>query len=140
MRVSVTRVGAMSVSHNELDKLFTEVLTFQHANERSRRVLNTLGNCLPVFELSGRDPSAQFRESGRPDIQAIRYDKSLHQDAIRQDGLKVIQAVRPYLVVLRNEPAQRDARERIEQRNYRFEDLAADIFEVDIDSARNHFL
>ena len=55
MRVSVTRVGAMSVSHNELDKLFTEVLAFQHANER-RRVLNTLGNCLPVFELSGRDP------------------------------------------------------------------------------------
>ena len=66
----------------------------------------------------------------------IRNYETLQLHPVDQEGPEVFQAVGLGQVVLRNEPAQGDAGERVQAPQHGVEDLAPDVLEIDVDALR----
>src|SRR5580704_13690676 len=63
------------------------------------------------------------------------YGETLHKNGAHELRLCIARRLRRSLVVLRDEPADRNARVRVQQGNHGSKYLAADVFEVDVDAA-----
>ena len=72
---------------------------------------------------------------GGPALHVLADDEAAQRDAVHEERGEVLHAVWLLRVVLRDEPAQRNARERVEAREHHVEDLAAHVLEVDVDAA-----
>ena len=106
----------------------------KHVDERLRRVFQSvhdrLGRLEPAVAPRRRDVG---QERAAPAL-VIADDETLHANAFSDDQRKVARA-RRLLVVLRDHAARRDASERIERGESRFELRAAHVVEVDVDPA-----
>ena len=131
-----------SRSGRDAHELLAEVLAAQQPHEGARRVLDALGDILAVLDLALRAARSTRRAGNRP---AWRAKSVTMKPRIVS---RLVSTVRIRIgsgsglpagigrVVLRDQAAHRNPRERIEQRKHRLEHRAADILEIDVDAFR----
>src|SRR4051812_7784862 len=130
------RRGPKPTPSGKSDKLLAEVLALEQADERPRRILQSLGDGLAVLDLAGDHPARQIGKRLRPELQAVGDDEALDLDAVGQDRLKGLHAVGFGGVVLRDQSADRNARKGVHATQRRVENLAADVLEIAVDAVR----
>ncbi len=109
-------------------------------DERPRRVLEPLRDRLPVLDPSLAHPPPELLERARPELHAVAHDEALHADAVDEHRTEVPDAVGLGRAVLRDEPADRDARSGVHQRQDRVQHFAPDVLEVHVDALRRRGL
>ena len=105
------------------------------------RVLKPVGDVLAILDPALLDPLRHVAHEIGEACGEIGDDEAADGEALGQDVAQ--QQLRRFgpgrqfgRVVLRDQPAHRNARERIEQRQHRIEHRAADILEIDVDAFR----
>src|SRR5207249_723896 len=125
-------------SYNQL----AEVASLQHANEGFWRVFQTVDEVLAITDAAVGDAGADLaQECGIVLGGEFVVDEPAHREALRQDlahrGGQPVGAVALFNAgVLRDQAADRDTREPVEQRQDRLPDRPADVLEVDVDAVR----
>src|SRR3954452_23721023 len=114
-------------SARDADELLAEVLALQEADEGLRRALETLGDVLAIFELAVPHPGRHLAQDLGLALRVIGDDEALHQQAPRQHDPHIWAGRRLSRAVMCDEPADRHAREVVEQRPDRLLHLPADI-------------
>ena len=123
----------------ELNNLFAKIVTFKHADERRRRVINTVSYCFPVFQFAFVQPATRQRIPFRCVLLVVGYDKALHLDVTPNECRHASGARRHVfrlVVVVGDHAAQGDTTEQCHVPDRGFQDFTTNIFEVDIDAFR----
>src|SRR5260370_308436 len=114
-----------------------DVLAVEKSDERARRILEPpLNDVLAIADLPFAQPLRHIAQKIGHAIGVIENDHSLNQRAIDQDRAEVGTGTRFGIAVLRDEADERNARVNIDPLQHRFQDVAADVIEVDVDSIR----
>src|SRR6266849_2927659 len=135
-RLAVSALGVHA------DDQLAEVASLQHADKGCGRLLQTVDEVLAVADTAVGDAGTDLAQEGGIVLGGtFGVDEAAHRQALRQDlahggGQPVGAVACSHAVVLRDQAADRDARERVEQRHHRLPDRAADVLEVDIDAIR----
>src|SRR5260370_31010796 len=142
--VTLSFFGGSRSVRPDAHQLLAEIGALQQSHERSGRAVQTLRDEFAMPDLALAHPSRHVLEKIRmprgeiaddkaSDIQPFcQYRPHHRRGPFRRSCLAV--------VVMRDQAAHRHARERIEQREYRFEHLTSDILEIDVDAFRAGFL
>ena len=121
-------------SRRHFHQHLAEILALQQAEERSRRLLQPVDDVLAILEAAAAHPFADVAQEIALLGGEIRDDEAAHDEALAQDREHVGPGHRGRRIVLRDEPADRNAREIVEQRPHRLLHGAADILEIDVDA------
>ena len=119
----------------ERHELLAGVCAGEHSHERTRGVVQTFRDGLAVVELVRCDERRELLQRPGPVLHVIADDEALQAHAVGEERWVVLQAIAG-AVVVRDDAAERDARERIEAGEHTVHDRAADVFEVDVDAVR----
>src|SRR3972149_1567594 len=126
--------GQTPLSLYQFVQLLAEIPPPEHADERRRGGLQALCNALAVPEPACLQPAGQLGLGARPQVQAVRNDEALHADAVHQDRAQVLHRVGLGQVVLRDQAADRYARERVHELQHHVENLTPHVFKADVDT------
>src|SRR5580658_1234660 len=74
-------------------QLLAEILAFQKADERARRVLEALGHGLTVFDLAAAHAVAQLFQRFGPALHVVGDDEALQLDAHPDRSHQILDAV-----------------------------------------------
>src|SRR6266568_7134197 len=118
-----------------------EILALQQPEERLRRVLESLDHVFLVLDLALLQPRGDVASERLGLIREIRDDEAADGEALGQHLAEQLRRAvgaswQLVHVVLRDQPAHRDAGEIVEQGRNRIPDRAADVLEIDIDALR----
>src|SRR5262245_11704978 len=122
-----------SISRRQPHQHLAEVLALQQAEERRRRILQPVDDILAVFDAAAADPLARLAQEIGLLCGEIRDDEAAQEEALTQDREHVRPRHRCRHVVLRDQPADGNASEIVEQRPDRLLHAAADVLEIDVD-------
>src|SRR5262249_52872576 len=115
----------------------SEVLPREQTDERLRRVLEAGQDIFADDELTGGDPGFQIGEGGGVSVPVVGVDEALYGQAFHHeetgDAARAVGGRRG--VVVGDRAAADDAAMVVHAEEARFEDVAADVVEVDVDAA-----
>src|SRR5215471_15982529 len=114
-----TQRPTLSFSYRDSHQSLAEVLTLQHANERSGRLLQPVDDVLAIFETTRPHPLTDIAQEISLLRGEIRDDEARHEEALAQHRKHIRPGHRGRRIVLRDKPADRNARKIVEQRPYR---------------------
>src|SRR5262249_19968598 len=121
--------------HHEL----AEVSPLEQADEGLRRLFEAFNHILAIAHATLVDPPAHLFVKSRALLSELALDEAADAERLGQYAhhhrRQAVRAGEGFArVILRDESANRDAREVIEQRKDRVPNLAAHIFEIDVDT------
>src|ERR1700730_15841318 len=87
----------------QLHQLFADVLALHHPDERARRMLDSVGDRLEILDFALANPLREFLHRLITAGCEIRHDEALQLYSIDEQHHKVVQPMRPDLIVLRDE-------------------------------------
>ncbi len=116
-------------------------LPFSSPMKACGRVLEAFGDVLAVLDLALLDPLRDVALEVAVLGGEVRHDEAADGEPLGQDRAKHLRHAVARLgqlgrAVLRDQPAHRNARKRIEQREHRVPHRPADILEIDVDAFR----
>src|SRR5581483_1014405 len=112
-----------------------DVVAVEEPYKRGGRVLEAVDHRLAVLQLPGRDPRPDLREEVAEAVEVVDHDEPLDAQPLRDDQRHVPRSrLRLRRVVLRDRAACRDAPERAQREQRRFELGAAHVVEVHVDA------
>src|SRR5215469_5207075 len=129
-RFCLCATGSRADPHQQL----TEILALQQAEEALRRILEPVDEILAIFELAAADPGGDVVQEILLAVGKVPDDEAADEKAFPQHREHVGAGKGRCHIVLRDEPADRDAGEGVEQRPYCLLHRTADILEIDIDA------
>src|SRR6266403_939531 len=118
----------------DLDEHLAGVLAAQQPDQRLRRLLQALHDVLAVLQLALAQPARAIGEELRQPVGVIADEEATDGDAVDQHRREVRPRRHLGRVVLRDDAAERDARERVDVPQHRLEDVATDVVEVHVDA------
>src|SRR5262249_27889419 len=131
-----TRRPTLSFSYRDSHQSLAEVITLQHANERSGRLLQPVDDVLAIFETTRPHPLTDIAQEISLPRGEIRDDEATHEEALAQHRKHVRPGHRGRRIVLRDKPADRNARKIVEQRPHHLLHDAADVLEINVNALR----
>src|SRR6267143_4142050 len=111
----------------DLDEHLAGVLAAQQPDQRLRRLLQALHDVLAVLQLALAQPAPTVGEELRQPVGVIADEEATDGDAVDQHRREVRSRRHLGRVVLRDDAAERDARERVDVLQHRLEDVATDV-------------
>ncbi len=140
--------GRFEVAHRESlpfrsdsDQQLAEVLAAQQPDQGAGGVLQAVDDVLAVADPPLPHHRPDLGQEIRLLVRKVEYDESAQRQSLDQhlnhqhrDAIAADRQLRG--VIVRNQPADGHARERVEQRQNGVEDGTADVLEVDVDSLR----
>ena len=126
----------------QLDHPLAAVLAGQQSDQRLRRILKAIDDVFLDFQLAGGDPRLQVAQCLVALIHEVHHDEALHDQALHHDqaGHAARPGRRRHAVILRDRAAAGDAAAIVHLRQAGFENVAADIVEIDVDAFRRRGL
>src|SRR5882724_4842944 len=118
----------------DLDEHLAGVLAAQQPDQRLWRLLQALHDVLAVLQLALAQPARAIGEELRQPVGVIADEEATDGDAVDQHRREVRPRRHLGRVVLRDDAAERDARERVDVPQHRLEDVATDVVEVHVDA------
>src|SRR3954468_19146412 len=121
---------------SELDHALAAVLARQQSDQRLRRVLEAVDDVLLHLQLAGRDPGLEVGERTLAFLHVIHHDEALHDEPLHHDqaGHAAWTVCGRRAVILRDRAAAGDAAVIVHLRQAGFENVAADIVEINVDA------
>ena len=125
----------------DADEHLAEVLAAQEPDQGARGVLQAVDDVLAVLDAAVADQRADLGQEIRLLAGEVEHDEAAERQSFDQDlaheQRDAIDATRQFgRIVMRDQPADGHAGERVEERQDRVEDGTADVLEVDVDSLR----
>ena len=108
------------------------------SDQRLRRVLEAVDDVFLHLQLAGGDPGLQVGQRRVALVHVVHHDEALHDQALHHDqaGHAARAVRRRHAVILRDRAAAGDAAAIVHLRQAGFENVAADIVEIDVDALR----
>src|SRR3954449_6544162 len=121
---------------SELDHPLAAVLARQQSDQRLRRVLEAVDDVLLHLQLAGCDPGLEVGERTLALFHVVHHDEALHDEPLHHDqaGHAARAVCRGRAVILRDRAAAGDAAVIVHLRQAGFQNIAADIVEIDVDA------
>src|SRR6185437_14091826 len=121
----------------ELHQHLPGVFALQHANQRARRILESVHDVLAIFQLAFFDPLGHLRHALRITLHELRDDETFGPALFaQQKNVWTHAQLGLGRVVLRNLPAHRNPRPYIQYWKYSIGNAPADVVEIAIDALR----
>ena len=120
----------------QLDHALAAVFTREQPDQRLRRVLEARDDVFLDLQFAGRHPRLQVSERLVALRHVVHHDEALHDEPFHHDqaGHAAWTVCVRHAVILRDCTAASDAAVQIHLRQAGFQDVAADIVEIDVDA------